>query len=346
MKLEAFDYHLPEELIAQHPCDLRDHSRMMVVKKKTGETEGRAFYNLPEYFKKNDVLVINDSKVIQARLIGKKETGGIIEILLLSRQKKDSEPLQTWEVLLRPAKRVRTGSRILFDGDGEAQVIDRVSDKKWIITFTTNSPFDHFLEKNGRAPLPPYIKRNRVSEKSPEDITRYQTIYARLPGSVAAPTAGLHFSQNILDTLRKNGVHIVPVTLHIGYGTFLPIETEVVEKHVMEEEYFEITKDAADVINEAERVIAVGTTSTRVLESAADGTGKIKPSSAYTRLFIYPGYRFKRVNALVTNFHLPRSSLFMLVCAFAGGDLIAKAYKQAIDERFHFYSYGDCMLIL
>ncbi|MEN6317363.1 MAG: tRNA preQ1(34) S-adenosylmethionine ribosyltransferase-isomerase QueA [Syntrophaceae bacterium] len=346
MKLEEFNYDLPEELIAQHPCNLRDQSRMMVVKKNTGETERRTFHNLPEYFKKNDVLVINDSKVIPARLIGKKETGGIVEILLLSKRHEDSESSQTWEVLLRPAKRVRSGLKLLFDTEGEAQIIDRVSDKKWIITFSTYSPFEHFLEKYGRVPLPPYIKRNMVSRDYPDDIIRYQTIYARLPGSVAAPTAGLHFSQDILDTLKKNGVHIVPITLHVGYGTFLPIETEVVEEHVMEEEFFEITKEAAELINAAEKVIAVGTTSTRVLESAADGTGTIKPSSAHTRLYIYPGYRFKRVNAMITNFHLPRTSLFLLVCAFAGRDLIMRAYKQAIAECFRFYSYGDCMLIL
>lgn len=346
MKLEEFDYHLPEELIAQHPCVQRDRSRMMVVNKNTGKTERRAFHNLPEYLKKNDVLVINDSKVIPARLIGKKETGGIVEILLLSKQREDSESSQTWEVLLRPAKRVREGIRLTFGTEGEAQIIDRVSDKKWTVTFLTHLPFDHFLEKYGRAPLPPYIKRNMASGDYPDDIIRYQTIYARLPGSVAAPTAGLHFSQDILGTLKNSGVHIVPITLHVGYGTFLPIETESVEEHFMEEEFFEIPNEAAEVINAAERVIAVGTTSTRVLESAADGMGAIKPTSAYTNLYIYPGYRFKRVNAMITNFHLPRSSLFLLVCAFAGKDLMIQAYKQAIAERFRFYSYGDCMFIL
>ena len=346
MRLKDFEYHLPEKLIAQRPCDLRDHSRMIVVRRKTEEVACKVFHNFPDYLKKGDVLVINDSKVIPARLIGKKETGGMIEILLLSRKCEDSGPLQTWEVLLRPAKRVRVGTRIVFDGDCEARVIDRVSDKKWLVTFLTSMEFDLFLEKYGRAPLPPYIKRNKDIAESTEDIDRYQTIYARRPGSVAAPTAGLHFSQNILDTLKKNGIHIVPVTLHVGYGTFLPIETDTVEEHVMEEEFFEITKEAAEVINEAKRVIAVGTTSTRVIESAADETGRLKPSSAYTGLFIYPGYRFRRVNALITNFHLPRSSLFMLVCAFAGGDLMLKAYNQAIENQFRFYSYGDCMLIL
>jgi S-adenosylmethionine:tRNA ribosyltransferase-isomerase len=346
MKLKDFDYHLPEELIAQHPCNLRDHSRMMVIKRKMEEVECKTFQDLPEYLKKDDVLVINDTKVIPARLIGKKETGGMIEILLLSRRCRCSGSLQTWEALLRPAKRVSIGTRILFSKECEARLIDRLSDKKWAVEFLTSNGFDHFLEKYGKAPLPPYIKRNKENTKSLEDIDRYQTIYARHPGSVAAPTAGLHFSQNILDTLKETGVHIVPVTLHVGYGTFLPIATDIVEKHVMEEEFFEITKEAAEVINKAERVIAVGTTSIRVIESVADEAGKIKPLSTYTKLFIHPGYRFKRVDGLITNFHLPRSSLFLLVCTFAGKDLMMNAYNQAIENRFRFYSYGDCMLIL
>ncbi|MGA2332146.1 MAG: tRNA preQ1(34) S-adenosylmethionine ribosyltransferase-isomerase QueA [Syntrophales bacterium] len=346
MKLEHFGYHLPEELIAQTPCDLRDESRMMVVKRRTGDVECRTFRDLPEFAEKGNVLVINDTKVIPARLIGKKSTGGMIEILLLSRTSADPNSPEAWQVLLKPAKRVRVRARILFDTECEAQVIDRVSEKKWIVTFATDLAFGDFLKKYGRTPLPPYIKRRNNSLHSLADIDRYQTIYARFPGSVAAPTAGLHFSQNILDTLKKNGVYVVPVTLHVGYGTFLPIEADDVEDHVMEEEFFEITPEAADVINSAEKVIAVGTTCTRVLESAADEAGKIKPSSAYTRLFIYPGYSFKRVDTLMTNFHLPRSSLYLLVCAFAGKYLTERAYKEAVRNRFRFYSYGDCMLIL
>ncbi len=346
MKLEDFGYHLPEELIAQTPSNLRDESRMMVVKRRTGEIECRTFRDLPEFAEKGNVLVINDTKVIPARLMGKKSTGGMIEILLLSRMSKDSNSPETWQVLLRPAKRVRVGERILFDTDGEAKVIDRVSEKKWIVTFATGLAFDAFLKQYGRTPLPPYIRRHKDSLDSAADMDRYQTIYARFPGSVAAPTAGLHFSQNIFDTLKKNGVYVVPVTLHVGYGTFLPIETDDVEDHVMEEEFFEITPEAAKVINGAKKVIAVGTTSTRVLEAATDEAGKIKPCSAYTKLFIYPGYRFRRVDTLITNFHLPRSSLFLLVCAFAGKHLTEHAYKDAVKNRFRFYSYGDCMLIL
>jgi S-adenosylmethionine:tRNA ribosyltransferase-isomerase len=346
MKLKDFDYHLPEELIAQHPCERRDHSRMMVVHKKTNEVERKQFFNLPEYLNENDILVINDSKVIPARLIGKKETGGIIEILLLSKKSEDSGSLHTWEVLLKPAKRVTAGTRILFNGECEAQILERISDKKWAVSFLTNLTFDHFLEKFGRAPLPPYIKRNRNNAAFPEDIDRYQTIYARIPGSVAAPTAGLHFSQDVFDGLLKKGVRIVPVTLHVGYGTFLPVETDTVENHVMEEEFFEITPEAAETINNGKSIIAVGTTSTRIIESAADEKGRIRPISAHTGLFIYPGYRFKRVNAMITNFHLPLSSLFLLVCAFAGRKLMLDAYTQAIEDHFRFYSYGDCMLIL
>ena len=346
MKLDDFGYHLPPELIAQYPCDLRDESRMMIVRRKTGKIECRIFHDLPEFIGKDDVLVINDTKVIPARLIGKKITGGMIEILLLSRRPEDSRLSETWEALLRPAKGVRVGTRILFNGECEAQVIARMSEKKWIVAFVAGLGFDNFLKKYGKTPLPPYIKRNKKAADSVADIDRYQTIYARLPGSVAAPTAGLHFSQNILDTLKENGVRIAPVTLHVGYETFLPIETDNVEDHVMQEEFFEIAPEAAAMVNSAEKVIAVGTTSTRVLESAADESGKIKPSSANTRLFIYPGYRFKRVDSLITNFHLPRSSLYLLACAFAGKHLTERAYEEAIKNKLRFYSYGDCMLVL
>jgi S-adenosylmethionine:tRNA ribosyltransferase-isomerase len=346
MRLEDFDYPLPEECIAQHPCRMRDHARMMIVNRTTGDVIHDVFLNLPDYLKKGDTLVVNDSKVIPARLIGKKETGGFIEVLLLSKKHEDTLHCPTWEALLRPAKRVRTGTRIFFEGNCEAIITARTSDKKWLITFMAKAEFNHFLNQFGRAPLPPYIKRKQDDTGRDNDIDRYQTVYARMSGSVAAPTAGLHFSHHVLGVLEGNGIHIAPVTLHVGYGTFLPIETDHVEKHRMEEEVFEIGKDTADMINNAHHVIAVGTTSTRAIESAADGKGKVKPLSSHTDLFIYPGYHFKRVNSLLTNFHLPRSSLFLLVCAFAGKDIIQKAYRQAIDHRYRFYSYGDCMLIL
>jgi len=346
MKVKEFDFNLPEELIAQHPCEPRDNSRMMVVNRKLESIECRYFRDIPDYLNNDDVLVINDSKVIPARLIGTKPTGGAIEILLLSDKGTDSPRAHTWEVLLRPAKRVKIGTTIIFDKHARAEVIERTSEKKWILDFKTEQTFDSFLDKYGRAPLPPYIKRSRATEKDRHDLERYQTVYASMPGSVAAPTAGLHFSETILQKLTNRGVKIAPITLHVGYGTFLPLETEYVEDHRMEEEYFEIGKEVTQVLNEAQRVVAVGTTATRVLETVTDRTGTIQHCSGHTRLFIYPGYRFKKVDKLITNFHLPHSSLFLLVCAFAGKELIMKAYEKAIEEKFSFYSYGDCMLIL
>jgi S-adenosylmethionine:tRNA ribosyltransferase-isomerase len=345
MKLEEFAYDLPAELIAQEPAAVRDGSRMMVVHRKTGEIEIRTFRDLPGYFGDGDIFVVNDSRVFPARLIGRKETGGLIEILLLTRQPGDL-PGETWEVLLRPAKRVEIGMMVTFAAGCEARIVRRLSEKQWLLQFRTEIPFDDFLARLGRAPLPPYIKRKRDRARSQEDLERYQTVYARVAGSVAAPTAGLHFTPEVLDLLRERAVEIAPITLHVGYGTFLPIETGNVEDHVMEEEHYTIGGETARLVNDAKRVIAVGTTSTRVLESVADDEGKIRPVSGSTRLFLYPGSRFKRVDALLTNFHLPKSSLFLLVCAFAGREQMQAAYRLAIENRFRFYSYGDCMLIL
>jgi len=345
MKLEEFDYTLPEELIAQKPAAVRDLSRMMIVHRQTGRIDIGTFRDLPGYFGPGDVVVVNDSRVFPARLIGRKETGGLIEILLLARSK-DGPPGETWDVLLRPAKRVVVGSVIAFTDDVRATVVNRLGEKRWLLNFTTARPFDDFLAQQGRAPLPPYIKRQRDLSPSVEDLERYQTVYARVKGSVAAPTAGLHFTPEVLESLRNRGAEIAPVTLHIGYGTFLPIETERVEDHVMEEERFSLGEETARKINEASRVIAVGTTATRVLESVGDAEGRIAPASGSTGLYLYPGYRFRRVDALLTNFHLPKSSLFLLVCAFAGRELMREAYETAIANRFRFYSYGDCMLIL
>jgi len=342
MRTEDFYYNLPEELIAQHPCESRDHSRMMVVDRNRGSFECRHFYELPEFLEQNDLLVINNSKVIPAKLSGRKSTGATIEMLLL--EKTDS--LMTWNVLLRPAKRVRVGTKISFDGGSWAEIIERVSDKKWVIAFHPGTDFDSFLEKHGSAPLPPYIKRDRGQEKSLHDLARYQTVYAKNPGSVAAPTAGLHFSGETLDTLHRRGIGIAQITLHVGYGTFLPIESEFVADHKMESEAFEITEETAEKINRAGRIVAVGTTSIRTLESVSDADGEVCPGKGSTDIFIYPGYRFKVVDRVLTNFHLPASSLFMLVCAFAGKDLMHRAYEKAIREKFRFYSYGDCMLIL
>jgi S-adenosylmethionine:tRNA ribosyltransferase-isomerase len=345
MKLEEFDYALPEELIAQEPAAVRDLSRMMVVHRQTGRIDIRTFRDFPEYIGPGDTIVVNDSRVFPARLIGRKETGGLIEILLLT-HRQDELPGEHWEVLLRPAKRVTVGMTISFADACQATVVSRLTEKQWLLQFTVAMPFDEFLVRQGRAPLPPYIKRKRDRARSERDLERYQTVYARVKGSVAAPTAGLHFTPEVLDRLQSRGAAIAPVTLHIGYGTFLPIETERVEDHVMEEERFILSEETARKVNDATRVIAVGTTATRVLESVAGEEGRIGPAARSTRLYIYPGYRFRRVDALVTNFHLPKSSLFLLVCAFAGRDLMQKAYRHAVENRFRFYSYGDCMLIL
>lgn len=315
---------------------------MMVVDRRSGSFECRHFYELPGFLKRDDLLVVNNSRVIPAKISGKKSTGATIEMLLL--YKTDSPSI--WEVMLRPAKRVRVGTKIFFDNCSWAEIMERISDKKWLIKFHTEAGFDNFLDKFGSAPLPPYIKRAKGDTKDPRDLQRYQTVYAKNPGSVAAPTAGLHFSEEILETLRVRETDIAQVTLHVGYGTFLPIETEFVTDHKMERETFEISEDAAEKINRAGRIVAVGTTSVRTLESASDQDGKVAPGKGSTGIFIYPGYRFKAVDSLLTNFHLPASSLFLLVCAFAGEDLMRRAYEKAIEEKFRFYSYGDCMLIL
>jgi S-adenosylmethionine:tRNA ribosyltransferase-isomerase len=345
MELKDFSYFLPDELIAQHPCQKRDRSRLLFLDKKMEKIADFSFFQLPDFLRSGDVLVINDSKVIPARLFGKKPTGGILEILLLNRKENEKES-QTWEVLLRPAKRLRENDIIALGYNCEAKVLARISDKKWLLKFFTMDGFDNYLNRFGRAPLPPYIKRKKNAEPDITDRERYQTIYAKNPGSIAAPTAGLHFSADVLQTLQTKGIQIAPITLHVGYGTFLPIEVNEVENHVMESEYYEISTESSQIINNARRVIAVGTTSTRTLESVANNDGYVPAKSGATNFFIYPGYKFKRVDGLLTNFHLPQSSLFLLVCAFAGTTLIKKTYQHAVENRYHFYSYGDCMLIL
>lgn len=314
---------------------------MMVVDRGRGSFECRSFCELPEFLSTEDLLVINNSRVIPARLSGKKDTGAVIELLLL--EEKDTPA--TWEVLLRPAKRVTVGTTVFFGDRSRAEIVERISDKKWIVRFHTGEGFNAFLETFGGAPLPPYIKRGKGKQPDPVDLQRYQTIYAKTPGSVAAPTAGLHFSREILEALRGKGIDIAEITLHVGYGTFLPIETERVEDHEMENETFEIDEATVEKINNAGRIVAVGTTSVRTLEAASDEYGAVRAEKRKTNLFIYPGYRFKVVDRMLTNFHLPASSLFLLVCAFAGRDLIGRAYEKAIEEEFRFYSYGDCMLI-
>ncbi|MFH1081111.1 MAG: tRNA preQ1(34) S-adenosylmethionine ribosyltransferase-isomerase QueA [Pseudomonadota bacterium] len=346
MDLDAFNYHLPEDLIAQTPCEQRDGSRMMVINRERASISHARFSHFPGYLKKEDVLVINDSKVIPARLTGRKDTGAAIEILLLSRAGMETPLCQSWEVLLKPAKRVSVGARIRLEEGCEAVVAERLSAKKWLLKFVMTTPISCYLERYGKAPLPPYIKRRAGSAVSRDDLARYQTIYARWPGSVAAPTAGLHFSEKVMARLNDRNVELAPVTLHVGYGTFRPIDSELIEDHVMEAEFLQVSEGSAGTINRAERVIAVGTTAVRVIETQADEAGRVHPGSSWSNLFIYPGYRFKRVDALLTNFHLPLSSLFLLVCAFAGTELMQQAYRLAVADRYRFYSYGDCMLIL
>jgi len=348
MKLADFDYLLPPELIAQEPASVRDQSRLMVIDRRNGSINHTIFDTLHAYLHAGDVLVVNDSRVIPARLTGKKETGGRIEVLLLVCTGKATSREQRWEALLRPAKNIRPGMVVTFAEGCEARISSRISEKKWLLDFTLSLPFEDFLERQGTSPLPPYIKRREeeAGQRALTDRERYQTIYARIPGSVAAPTAGLHFSPKVLTALADRQVPVAHVTLHVGYGTFSPVTEAEVENHRMEEEQYEISAETAAIINHAERVVAVGTTSTRTLEAATDEQGMVQTGRSRTDIFIYPGYRFKRVNALLTNFHLPKSTLYLLVCSFAGRDLIREAYRQAIAERYRFYSYGDCMLIL
>ncbi len=344
MKLKDFSYDLPAKLIAQEPSPQRDASRLLLLDRKEKKLADSFFSQISDLLIPGDALVINDSMVIPARLFGKKQTGANVEILLLAK-KGGLADAQIWEVLLKPAKRIHINDVITLAHNCQARILERVSDKKWRVEFIAPEGFANFLQRFGRAPLPPYIRRKKNNGQNARDLERYQTVYAKKPGSVAAPTAGLHFSENVLQALRDKGILIAPITLHVGAGTFLSIETEDVEEHIMEKEFYEISAAAAEIINNAQRVVAVGTTSTRALESATDEKGELQAGSGSTSLFIYPGYKFRKVGALLTNFHLPQSSLFLLVCAFAGEDFTKKAYRHAVEESYRFYSYGDCMLI-
>ncbi|MFZ5643142.1 MAG: tRNA preQ1(34) S-adenosylmethionine ribosyltransferase-isomerase QueA [Bacillota bacterium] len=342
LKTSDFDYYLPEELIAQDPLPCRDESRLMVVKREKGTFEHRKFKDIVEYLHPGDVLVLNETRVIPARLMGVKEgTGGIIEVLLLNK-KEDN----LWEALVKPGRRARAGTRLIF-GDGilKGTVVDATDSGGRIIRFEGFVPFEEALYNIGKMPLPPYIK------KYPEDPGRYQTVYARTEGSVAAPTAGLHFTADLLSAIKNMGIKVVTVLLHVGLGTFRPVQVEDIREHHMHEEFYQISPGAATAINEARqspggRVIAVGTTTVRCLESGAVGEGRVSAGSGYTDIFIYPGYEFKVVQGLVTNFHLPRSTLIMMISALAGQERILNAYSEAVDLRYRFFSFGDAMLIL
>lgn len=341
MKVSDFDYYLPEELIAQHPTPVRDQSRLLVYHRESKKIEHRIFCEIKEYLMPGDCLVINDTKVIPARLYGVREdTGAKIELLLLEKKDKDQ-----WQALVKPGKRVKIGSRLVF-GNGilKGQAIDILEDGSRIIEFDYEGIFEEILDQIGIMPLPPYI-HEKLEEKE-----RYQTVYSKYAGSSAAPTAGLHFTKELLEEIEKMGVKIARITLHVGLGTFRPVKVEDVKEHKMHYETYNVSQEAADTINQCRknggRIIAVGTTSTRTLESVADDKGIIHPGSGKTDIFIYPGYTFKGIDGLITNFHLPKSTLIMLVAAFIGKDEVLNVYKKAVEERYRFFSFGDAMLII
>ena len=341
MNVKDFDFELPEELIAQDPLEDRSSSRLLVLDKKTGEYRHDVFRHIIDYLKPGDCLVINNTKVIPARLLGvRKETGAAVEVLLLKRREND-----IWEVLTRPGKKTRPGTVLSF-GDGllEATVLEVVEDGNRLIQFHYQGIFEEILDQLGQMPLPPYITHEL------KDKNRYQTVYAKYEGSAAAPTAGLHFTEALLQEIASKGVKIAQVTLHVGLGTFRPVKAEVVEEHHMHSEFYRVEPDQAAIINETKaaggRIVAVGTTSCRTLESASDADGVLHAGSGNTEIFIYPGYQFKMVDALITNFHLPQSTLIMLVSPLAGREHVLAAYEEAVRQRYRFFSFGDAMLIM
>ena len=341
LKKSDFYFELPEELIAQDPLEDRLDSRLLVLDKQTGETTHHTFRDLESFLKPGDCLVLNNTRVIPARLLGiREETGAHVEVLLLKRREND-----IWETLVKPGKKCRPGTVLSFGGGTlKAKVLETVEEGNRLIQFTYNGIFEEVLDRLGEMPLPPYITHKL------KDKNRYQTVYAKYEGSAAAPTAGLHFTHDMLKCLKEKGIHLAYVTLHVGLGTFRPVKEEDVLKHHMHSEYYEITEDTAALINrtawEGGNIICVGTTSCRTIESAADENGIVMAGSGNTDIFIYPGYQFKILDGLITNFHLPESTLVMLVSALAGREQVLKAYKEAIDQRYRFFSFGDCMLVL
>lgn len=340
MKKEDFYYELPEELIAQHPLKNREKSRLMVLDRKTGRTRDRHFEDVLKYLNPGDCMILNDTRVIPARLFGSREgKEESIEFLLLKRIEDNK-----WETLVRPGKKARIGHKIVFgEGKLQGEILSIEEDGTRIIDFDYKGIFEEILDELGEMPLPPYIQEKL------EDKERYQTVYSKNKGSAAAPTAGLHFTKGLLEEIENRGVNIVYITLHVGLGTFRPVKVENIEEHHMHEEYFEVSKEAANIINKTKenggKVVAVGTTSTRTLESMANDEGKIVEGKGWTNIFIYPGYRFKVVDALITNFHLPESTLIMLVSALAGRENTLNAYNRAVEKKYRFFSFGDAMLI-
>ena len=340
MKTKDFDYELPPELIAQTPIERRDASRLLCLDKHTGAFSHHHFYELPDFLQSGDCLILNDSRVLPARLLGQRlPGGGACEVLLLIDRGEN-----TWECIVRPGKHLRTGAKMRF-GDGEltAEVTEVLPDGNRLVRFAYEGIFLEVLERLGKMPLPPYIKEEL------QDRERYQTVYSRVSGSAAAPTAGLHFTKELLEKIRKKGVGIGYVTLHVGLGTFRPVKEDEIEQHDMHSEYCIVPQETADLINETKkhggRVICVGTTSCRTIESWAAEDGTMKASAGWTDIYIYPGYRFKVMDALITNFHLPQSTLLMLVSALAGRENVLRAYEEAVRERYRFFSFGDAMFI-
>ena len=339
MKTSDFDFELPEELIAQTPLERRDASRLLTLDKYTGETGHHHFYELPRFLRPGDCLVLNDSRVLPARLIGHRPTGGVCEVLLLT-DKGDN----LWECLVRPGRKLRKGTRLSF-GNGEltAEIVEQLEEGGRLIRFDYEGIFLETLERLGKMPLPPYIKEEL------QDQERYQTVYSKVLGSAAAPTAGLHFTPELLEKIRAKGVKIGYVTLHVGLGTFRPVKEDTIEDHPMHSEYCVISQETADLINRTKanggRCICVGTTSCRTLESWAAEDGHMEAKAGWTNIYIYPGYRFKVMDGLVTNFHLPESTLIMLVSAFAGREHVLAAYEEAVREKYRFFSFGDAMFI-
>lgn len=339
MKTDDFDYYLPKELIAQSPLEKRDASKMMVLDKVTGSFEHKMFHDLIDYLNPGDTIVLNNTKVLPARLIGNKpDTGAVVELLMLRQMEYDC-----WECLSRPAKRVKKGTIVNFSERLKAVCMEVKADGLRIFKFIYSGVFFEILDELGEMPLPPYIT------KKLEDKGRYQTVYAKTVGSAAAPTAGLHFTNEYLDKIKKKGVNVAFITLHVGLGTFRPVVVEDATKHEMHEEYYEVSKDVSRLLNETrkngKRIIAVGTTSVRTLESVVDDDGNFKAQSGFTKIFIYPGYKFKAIDALLTNFHLPKSTLIMLISALAGKNNVLDAYEEAVKQRYRFFSFGDCMFI-
>ncbi|MDU7163472.1 MAG: tRNA preQ1(34) S-adenosylmethionine ribosyltransferase-isomerase QueA [Anaerococcus vaginalis] len=339
MRTEDFDYYLPEELIAQHPADKRDFSRLMVVDRKTSQREDKHFYDIIDYLNEGDLLVMNDTRVIPARLFGHREDKEEeIEVFLLENIEKDR-----WEVLVRPGKKMKIGTKCIFSDELSLEVVDIKEDGNRIVEFSYDGIFQEILDRLGNMPLPPYIKEKL------KDKERYQTVYSKNPGSVAAPTAGLHFTKELLKKIEEKGVKLAYITLNVGLGTFRPVKVDDVKKHKMHSEFYQISKETADLINETKknnkRIISTGTTTTRTLESVYKKNGEIKEDSGWTDIFIYPGFEFKVIDCQITNFHLPKSTLIMLVSALANREIILDAYKDAVEKKYRFFSFGDAMFL-